>query len=63
MKASNHPKIIIDVDRDFKQLLVDICQLKNMSMKKYVIDILKKQLNNDSDTLNEKLDILKSLRS
>ena len=44
MKATNHPKIIIDVDSEFKQQLVDICQIKNVSMKSYILDLIKKQI-------------------
>ena len=63
MKASNHPKIIIDVDTDFKQLLVDICHLKNTSMKDYVMTVLNEQMNADSILLKEKLELFRSLRS
>ncbi|RAP36831.1 hypothetical protein DID80_04970 [Candidatus Marinamargulisbacteria bacterium SCGC AAA071-K20] len=63
MKATNHPKIIIDVDKDFKQQLIDICQLKNMSMKDYVLESLEKKLIADANSLTEKLELLKQLRS
>ncbi|RAP36835.1 hypothetical protein DID80_04990 [Candidatus Marinamargulisbacteria bacterium SCGC AAA071-K20] len=62
MKATNHPKIIIDVDKDFKQQLIDICQLKNMSMKDYILESLEENMRSDTETLGEKLEILKKLR-
>lgn len=63
MKATNHPKIVIDVDRDFKQQLLDICQIKgNISIKEYVLDSLIEKMQEDSEILKDKLDILRSLR-
>ncbi len=63
MKATNHPKIIIDVDSDFKQQIVDICQIKNVSMKDYVLDLLKTQMKIDSESFYEKLELLKQIRN
>ena len=61
MKASSHPKIIIDVDPEFKQLLVNICQLKQISMKDYILGSLEKKMEMDSKTLKDKLEILRYL--
>jgi hypothetical protein len=63
MKATNHPKIIIDVDSDFKQQLVDICQIKNVSMKSYILDLVKNQMKIDSESFGEKLELLKQIRT
>ncbi|MBT6121304.1 hypothetical protein HOH45_07565 [bacterium] len=62
MKASSHPKIIIDVDPEFKQLLVDICQLKRISMKEYILCSLEEKMELDSEKLKNKLEIFRSLR-
>jgi hypothetical protein len=62
MKATNHPKITIDVDKDFKQQLIDICQLRNISMKDYVLESLEEKIKSDTETLAEKLEMLKNIR-
>jgi hypothetical protein len=63
MKATTHPKVTFDVDKDFKQLLVDICQIKDESIKDYVLTALEPALKADSEELKEKLTLLKQLRN
>ncbi|MBT5856052.1 hypothetical protein HOH87_05385 [bacterium] len=62
-KPTSHPKIIIDVDQEFKQTLVDICQLKKTSMKDYVLGVLKTAMTEDSEQLAGKLEMLNQIRA
>lgn len=63
MKVTNHPKIIIDVDKEFKQRLVNICQIKKISIKDYILSSLIPQMDNDSLELVDKLRLLEELNN
>lgn len=63
MKATNHPKIIIDVDKELKQRLVNICQIKKISIKDYILSSLIPQMDNDSLELVDKLRLLEELNN
>ena len=63
MKANSHPKVVFDVDRDFKQLLVDLAELSNKSVKDYVLSALIPVMNADAEKFEEKLKLLDQLRS
>lgn len=63
MKATSHPKLVIDVDSEFKQLLIDICQIQQVSIKAYVLECLQNKMDIDSEELVEKLELMRRLRT